>query len=387
MTNRARTNASRLALGALALLGVGGCEYLPGLLGSGSGEPGVVVAGSYDAQARYDMSSASGAITQSAAAYVAPDARIRDALVGAFSQVHSSAVGDEVAGLYGDYLAGEVRSYMGGVAPWVLDLDQHIQSVDGRLAGLDVKMGVLVVERADGALDVTQIWEGISVLDDPSCTDGESCATIEFTTQELLGSEYPVEIASSEIFATPAFGGGYVMEDHQVSFNYGRLGLYLLVDTVLPDDGDDTSINLRDVALAAVNCRGLAQHLTGQDRVLGWNIGGVEVGLSFRDVVGACEEGIFATVNDVVDQFSVPITLDLSGPLATIDEDGDGRIDVISSDAIAGDLSATLPGGGGKGGPVSGVMTGYRVGDLSGTPDPDQNTDIDDGITIFDGEE
>jgi hypothetical protein len=387
MTNRARTHAHRLALGALALLGMGGCEYLPGLLGAGSGEPGVVVAGSYDAQARYDLSSASGAITQTATGSLAPDARIRDAIVGAFATVHSSAVGDEVAGLYGDYLAGEVRSYMGGAAPWVLDLDQHIMEVDGRLEGLDVKMGVLVVERADGALEVTQIWEGISVLDDPACVDGEACDTLELSTQELLGSEYPVEIASSEILATPAFGGGYVMQDHQIAFNYGRLGLYLLVDAVLPDDGDDTSLDLRDVALAAVNCRGLAQHLTGQDRVLGWNIGGIEVGLSFRDVVGACEEGIFATVNDVVDQFSVPITLDLSGPLAITDEDGDGRIDVISSDAIAGDLSATLPGGAGQDGPVSGVMTGYRVGDLAGTPDPDQNTDIDDGITIFDGEE
>ncbi len=386
MSQRTRIT-SCVALTAVALSGMSGCGFLSDLLGSGGvGDPSIVVSGSYDAQARYDMESASGAITQSAAAYAAPDARIRDAIVDSFSLVHSSAVGDEVASLYGDYLAGEVRSYLGGAAPWVLGLDQQIQAVDGRLSALDVKMGVLLVERADGALEATQIWEGISVLDDPSCV-GDSCATIEFTTESLLGAEYPVEIASSQILATPSFGGGYVMESHQVSFNYGRLGLYMLIDSVLPDDGDDTNIGLRDVALAAVNCRGLAQHLTGQDRVLGWNIGGVQVGLSFRDVVGACQEGIFASVNEVVDQFSVPLTLDLSGPLATTDEDGDGTIDVISSDAITGDLSASLPGGDGRDGPITGFMTGYRVGDLAGTPDPDQNTDIDDGIVIFDGEE
>jgi len=158
-------------------------------------------------------------------------------------------------------------------------------------------------------------------------------------------------------------GDAVALESHSLDFNYGRLGLYLLTNLILPDDPTE-GVGLRDVVLAAINCRGLAGRIAGDDGVLGVNVGGVNVGLSLSDLIGNCEDSVFGVTTRFVDRFNAPVAMALKGAAQIVDTNRDGRIDQLNAGSVDGDMTyETVLGQSGEG-PVSGLFTGFRVGDL-----------------------
>lgn len=347
-----------------------------------------VVAGAYDAETRYDMQTLSGALSAQVQPWQAPDRMLRERIIGQFQQKYGARTAGLVEQAYGATIEQDIHDHLSAFSPdWLLGLTSRLDVVDGQLKRFDVKSSILLSDKGTGELEATQIWDGISVFRDPSCRDAGnlSCDQIDISIQDLLDAEYPIEIASSS-FVGAADGDTLTMQNQEVRLNYGRLALYLITNLALPDK-PGAGLQLRDVVLAAFNCRGVAGRLTGEDGVLGWTIAGVQVGISLNDIIGTCEEGVFAMTNNFVDQFNVPLNMNLNAAISLVDRDFDGTIDELTTSTIRGNLNASfLNGQSHHEGPVSGQMTGWRVGDVSSDEwgdDTSGGMDIDDGTVIW----
>jgi hypothetical protein len=366
------------SLGALMLMS---CQ------GLGPGTQARVVEGSYDAETRYDMQSLAAALSSNTRRWEDPDLAIRDAIIGQVRKKSGATAANLVSQLYGDQIARDVRSFLANGGPsWLLDVPKSLSSVDTQLQMVDVQTSVLLSDNGDGSFKATQLWNGITVFKDPDCwkSGGLQCNQVAFSIQDLLDAEYPLDLINASYQATESSQDRLELASHEIKFNYGRLALYLLTNLIFPNE-QGGGLQIRDVVLAAINCRGLAGRLAGDDGVLGWNIGGVDVGLSINDLMGSCEDGAFGMVNGFIDQFNVPLKMDLAGSLGLVDIDFDGTIDQLATDALSGTVGAAFPTGQSRQGPVSGKLTGFRVGSLpdDGVPLDDQPVDEDDnGINL-----
>ena len=86
--------------------------------------------------------------------------------------------------------------------------------------------------------------------------------------------------------------------------------------------------------------------------------------MSLNDLIGNCQDGVFAQVNGFVDGFNVPLGMDMGGTARVIDTNRDGAVDQLTDGQLAGDMNLALTGGQTDGGPVSAQFVGFRVGDL-----------------------
>ena len=321
--------------------------------------------GAYDAEARYDMSTFAGVFSNLAPQWRQPDQIIHGQILGRINSQYGSTVGSAFASIYGNTLQQDITSYLNAEAPpWVMQMGPKMDEVDAQMKTVDIQNTMLLAETAQGQLKVTQIWNGIAVLDNPNCpeTGALTCDQIQVGSQDLLDAEYPVEIVSTEYTATE-LDNSLNLDAHSVDLNYGRLGLYLLTNQILPDDPTE-GVGLRDVALGAINCRGLAGRLAGDDDTYGVTVAGVEVGLSLSDLVGNCEEGVFSSVNSFVDKFDVPLGMDLQGSARMVDLNRDGKIDQLTGGTVDGNMNVQLLSGQSQEGPVNGKFVGFRVGDI-----------------------
>lgn len=381
---------------SVSLLGLSSsaCEYLNINLGQRSNTPlenTHEIQGSYDAETRYDMQTLTGTLVGSVESWTEPELAIKNAIVSNIKKNYGAQTSQAILSLYGDWIGQEIVGHIQDVSPaWVRALPNALTVVDAQLNMVDVQTSMLITKQTDGSYKTTQIWNGLSVFRDPECRahGGLNCEQISISFKDLLDAEYPIEIVSSDFTAHEARRNQLEMQAHEIKFNYGRLALYIMTNLVLPDK-PGAGLQLRDVLLAAINCRGLAGRLAGDNGVLGWNIGGVQVGISFNDLIGSCQEGVFGMIHGFVDQFHVPLSMTIKGQLELMDTDLDGRIDRLVTEQIDGALNALLIGGKTHNGPVHAKMTGWRVGDLPDTgQDLEQNnTNIDDGIPIFESNE
>ena len=351
-----------------------------------------VVEGSYDTETRYDMLSLSGALTGAISPWQAPQDAISEQIWARMGQKAGSGRAATLAlstarRSYGQQVTADILGHVTDTSPpWMLNLSSELDTVDAQLGRVDVATSMLIGQRPDGSYEATEIWNSIAVFRDPSCRDrgGLNCAQISLDTQALLSAEYPVEIVSASYDAALESPSLMTLSGQNVSFNYGRLALYLLTNLVLPDEPGQ-GLGLRDLVLAGINCRGVAGRLAGSDNILGWNVAGVQLGLDVNELVGACQEGVFAMVNDFVDQFSLPLTMSVGGSLSLMDPDGDGVIDQLATSSLQGTLTTTSLGGEQSSGELTGQLTGWRVGDVPGAGSGAHGDDIDDGTTIWEG--
>ena len=348
----------RIAI-ALLLLGATACEGLT------PREARRTMEGAYDVESRYDMQTVSGVFGGLAGGWAQPDVAIRDEIVSQIGRTYGTQVKDAFSSIYGQALLGDINGYLADTAPpWVMNLQGSLNNVDKQLNTVDMQANWLFVEKDAGEFEATQIFSGVAVFEDPTCPDSDAliCNQVQVTSAELLDAEYPVEVLSSKYIAND-LGQTVALESHSLDFSYGRLGLYLLTNLILPDNPTE-GVGMRDVALAAINCRGLAGRIGG-DNGLSVNVGGVNVGLGLDELVGNCEDSVFGMTNRFVDRFNAPLKMNLSGGSDIVDTNRDGSIDQLNSGAVDGDLElVTLFNSNTESGPVDGLFTGFRVGDL-----------------------
>jgi hypothetical protein len=304
---------------------------------------------------------------------------IRDAILVEIKNTYGRDIALLVKNQFGAQIAQDIYEYIDGLEiAWLLDLQTALRTVDRQMKAVDMQSTILLAERSAGRYEATVIWNGITLFEDPDCREsgGLLCDQIAFNLSEMVDSEYPLEVISSTYDAVET-GDQLEMRSHEIKFNYGRLGLYLLTNLVLPDEPGN-GLAIRDVVLAAINCRGMAGRLAGDNGVLGWEVGGVTVGLSLEDLVGTCQDGVFSVINDFVDQFHIPLRLNLSGSTGLADLDGDGLVDRLSGGSLGGNVEVDLLTGQSEtsqGGPVEAQFTGFRVGGVDdaelGRLDPD----------------
>lgn len=326
-------------------------------------DAGQTAAGVYDTESRYDMSAFQGIFGNIAGQWRAPDTAISSAIIGQVRSQYGETVASTFNTLYGNQLRQDVTGYLTREAPpWLFQIGSGLDSVDAQIKTVDMQTTMLISENED-AYKATQIWNGIAVFDDPKCRDsgGIACAQTSLTSESLLDSEYPVEILSSDYIAN-VNGDQMVIESGSLDFNYGRLGLVLLTNQLFPAQASE-GVGMREVVLGAVNCRGLAGRLTSGEDTLGFNVAGVDIGLSLSDLIGNCETGVVSQVNGFVDNFDIPLGMNLQGQARLNDLDFDGKIDQINEGNVAGDMSMQFLGQA-KDGPVNGRFIGFRVGDI-----------------------
>jgi hypothetical protein len=322
------------------------------------------VDGSYDTTTRYDFSTASGMLTQAAGSWTSPDRLITDSLISHVSSRYGADVASTLSSQFGATIQNQIYQYLQGEGPsWLFNIAPELDGIEAKLKVVDARSTWVVAEAGADVYEVTQIWNGFSVFKDPACRTGSSliCEQTHFTTQALLDAEYPIEIVSSRAMGVHS-GEGFAVDSQDVQFNYGRLGLYMLIDALLPPESRQGSVGLRDVALAAVNCRGLAGRLAGDDGILGFDIAGVRVGLSMNELIGSCQDGIFGGVNRFVDRFNIPLNMNLNSQARLVDTNRDGRINRLDNGKVDGMMSLSRGSSVGQSGPVSGDFTGFRVG-------------------------
>lgn len=347
------------AIALLALLTTA-CEGLP------VREIGQSLEGAYDVETRYDMETVSGMFSGFAGEWGRPNEAIHAEILSTVETNYGAQVAQGFASIYGQKLQQDIDGYLNEKAPpWVMNLENRLGDVDKQLGTVDMQSSWLMVEKDAGNFEATQIWNGFAVFEDPDCPASNAllCNQVEVTSQELLDAEYPVEVLSSDYTAIDN-GDTMSLESHSLDFSYGRLGLYLLTNLILPDDPTE-GVGLRDVVLGAINCRGLAGRLAGDDGTLGVNVGGINVGLSLGDIIGNCETSVFGVTNRFVDRFNAPVNMNLSGAGQIIDTNRDGQIDQMTGGQMEGDLSLTTFAGQTEEGPVDGLFTGFRVGDVN----------------------
>ena len=344
----------------LAGLIASGCEGMP------VREVGQSLEGSYDVETRYDMSTFSGDFAGLAGRWSKPDIAIHETILGQVEANYGAQVAAGFEAAYGDQLLRDITGYLTEESPpWLMNLESSLGSIDKQLGTVDMQAAWLFAEQQDGTMQATQIWDGIAVFENPDCPEGDAlfCNQIELSAADMLDAEYPVEVLSSD-YAVVDQGDTAALESGSLDFNYGRLGLYLLTNLILPDD-PTAGVGLRDVVLAAINCRGLAGRIAGEDGVFGVNVGGVNVGLSLSDLIGNCEDSVFGITNRFVDRFEAPVAMQLGGIANIVDTNRDGRIDQLSAGELDGEMSfQSLVGQAEEEGPVDAVFTGFRVGDV-----------------------
>lgn len=321
--------------------------------------------GTFDAETRYDMTTLAGMFGGLGGEWRQPDQMVYNQITSSVTSRYGGAIGQGFVSIYGSTLQGQISDYLANETPgWVMQMGTRLDEVDAQLNTVDLQTSMLVTEAEPGRVKSTQIWNGAAFFKDPECPDSSAitCDQFQLSSEELLDAEYPIEILSSD-FTAVRDRGAMTMESHSLDFNYGRLGLYLLVNQILPNEPTG-GVGMRDLALGAINCRGLAGRLAGDSGTLGVDVAGTTVGLSLNDLVGDCETGVLATVNGFVDRFEVPVGMDLEGSATLVDTNRDGRIDQMTSGEVAGNMAASLLGGRSEEGPVSGQFVGFRVGDL-----------------------
>ncbi len=337
------------------------CEGLP------VREFGQTLEGAYDVETRYDMEAISGTFAGLAGRWSQPDQAIFDGIVGQIREDRGSTAANLfVNSPVGEQVRTDITGYLRDEAPpWVMNLQNSLEGVDKQLGTVDMQAAWVFVEKEDGRFEATQSFEGVAVFDDPECRDGDAifCDQIEVTSAELLDAEYPVNVLTSTYDVTD-LGEAMALESHSLDFNYGRLGLYLLVNLILPDSKTE-GVGLRDIVLASINCNGLAGRLAGDDGVLGVNVGGVPIGLDLATLVGNCENSVFGITSDFVGRFNAPVSMDLAGNASIADTNRDGKIDQLNAGELAGDLLfEQVLSGQAEEGPVDALFTGFRVGDF-----------------------
>lgn len=349
----------RAACLLLAATVLAGCQQLPVRTAERT------ISGAYDVETRYDLSEFDGNFANLAPGWQQPDRLIQQQIVGSVRANYSSTVADAFVAVYGSTLQNDITSYLNEEAPpWVMQLGPAMEDVDQQMSTVDMQTSWLVTDGDLGAMEATQIFNGVAVFEDPDCrgSGAITCDQIQLNSQEMLDAEYPVEILSSK-YAVVDNGQSLGLESHNLAFNYGRMGLYFLTNLILPDNPTE-GVGLRDVALGAINCRGLAGRLAGDAGNFGVDVAGVTVGLSLNDLIGDCEEGVFGAVNGFVDQFNAPIDMNLAGSTEVLDTNRDGAIDQLTGGNVDGDMAVELANGQSEEGPVSGLFTGFRVGDV-----------------------
>lgn len=321
--------------------------------------------GAYDVESRYNMQTIAGMFSGFAGGWARPNQAIYDEIVGAVGLQYGSQIANGFETVYGAQLLSDINGHLNEAAPpWVMNLQSSLEGVDKQLNTVDMTANWLFVEKDTGEIEATQIFSGVSVFEDPDCPTSSAllCNQIAVTSDELLDAEYPIEVLSSTYVAED-LGKSMALESHSLDFSYGRLGLYLLTNLILPDNPTE-GVGLRDVVLAGINCRGLAGRVGGENG-LSVNVLGIDVGLSLNDLIGNCEDSVFGITTRFVDRFDAPLAMNLKGGAQINDTNRDGRIDQLNAGEVDGDLElTTLFNGQTEEGPVDGLFAGFRVGNV-----------------------
>ena len=332
------------------------------------------LAGAYDVDSRYEFDE--GFFGELSPDWLDPAHAVETNLRSTIDSRYGRSVTEAYDALARSSVQRLISSHITGEAPiWLTDIQPSLEVVDRKLAVVDVDSAMLVTEDGEDGFRVRQMWQGISTFDDPECpTSGAIlCPQTRFSIDTLLDSEYPLDIVTSDQRLTIE-GERADLAGHNVSLNYGRLGLYMLVNQVLPDT-PSKNLGLRDVVLAAVNCRGLASRVTGGQESWTLDVGGVAIGIDLEEIIGSCQEGVLAEVNRVVDRFSVPMEMELSGSALLVDTSRDGSIDQFTRGNLGGTRQLEVPAGIVQDS-FSGRFVGFRV-DESPTIEPVEAETVD----------
>lgn len=260
------------------------------------------VVGTYDLVSHYDFTDAipgqAGDIIESLVTlFNNPGQFLIDAMVELVrQQVGQIAawVVDQVLNYVGPYIVAAVNDWVANSSPqWLRDFFTVGQDITGIVSKLEV-ISEMTLDKLSGDFVAagTEKWTGIALYWRIDCAGNPdpACGRYEYDVDDLAANGSLDAVYASFTARVSDYSKLHI-EEHQVSFHYGRLILLVLNEMVLPQVANGAH-SIRDALLAAVDCESLAWSITGPSGVIGVSTPAGNIGITADMLQAGCENGV-----------------------------------------------------------------------------------------------
>lgn len=290
---------------------VGGDEH--------TGEP---VKGKYEVSGTWDMSSP-----------ISSERTLGDVFVEALIlQLADSIPSDSAVEKLDEVVRPTIKSEIDGLAPPVLRPDSELmQSLAGTLASVDV-MSELDLE--DGGLR-DDLSGSEKIVAFGFHHEGE---TTTVTPEELSMEPSRVYIAATWEAQAQGDGSSIEVDAHPFELRFGEL-----VEWVVTNSLEAHHPELAQEVSNALACNTIVERLLGGGEGLFVTVAGEEYGFDAEHIGGACEAVRGTLVQRALGLFALDAKVVAGGTVRFIDEDGDGKADILMSGENYGGHIAVAP--------------------------------------------
>ena len=287
-------------------------------------------------------------------------------VLGFVGDLLGRAVNWVVDRFFQDVLANAIDNWIDSSAPdWLKDffvIGRDLLQVVNNLEVLSLMTFDKVA--SDFRLAGETTWAGVALYWRIDCEEGDppTCGRHEFRIEQLLDTEYPLEIVWARFGARVVPYNGLKLDQHDINLQYGRLILFVLNEMLLPRIANGAR-SITDALLNAFDCEDLARSMTGDDGVWGvclpdWAFGQC-IGVEDDDIKGWCEGAarlLGGMAADLIGGLAIDSRLTLAGECKMFEDNQDLLVDRLED----GTWTGTVRVGADQGNPFSGDWRGCR---------------------------
>jgi hypothetical protein len=246
---------------------------------------------------------------------------------------------DTVFNLFKDAVAKIVTNWLlNNSPPFIQDFFTIGGDMMGAITNLEMMSNLRVSKLGnDYSTQGDQYWHGLALYwkfgCDPQDPNYDSCGRIELDLQALNDPLFPTDLLGGKFTAIVADFDKWIVNQHAIKLNYGKLVLYVLNDIIFPAiTGKPAPVTLLDIAHLWINCAGISQGIIGE--IFSW------FGGSAQDVEGLCNTAVnflFGFVDVFLNGLSLDTEMSVSGTALLVDlPDADQHCDLKADEITKG---------------------------------------------------
>lgn len=303
-----------------------------------------------------------------------PGETIFESVMDLARQFVGSVFVDIIDGIFHDAVSNWLTAWLKNSSPdWLQDFFNIGEDMMGAITNLEMMSDMVLAKiQNDFTVQGTQFWHGLALYwkfgcetchyecaasdlvckaEEEQCeADYEACGRIPLDLEQLSDDPaFPMNILEGKFTASIADFDRFIMNQHAIKLNYGKLVLYVLNYIVIPTLTDDRAHSLKEVAYLWIDCQWFGDSVFGDISEL---FGGDK-----QDVIDTCYNTVdflFGFLDSFLGGLTLDTELSIAGDGRLVDEDCDLRVDKIidgtylgyvqgntSQASITGDFVAT----------------------------------------------
>ncbi len=241
-----------------------------------------------------------------------------------------SLIVDTVINLFKDAVATIITNWLLNNSPaWVQDFFTVGDDMLGAITNLEMLSDLVIAKlNNDYTVQGTQYWTGVALYWKFGCKPGdpgyETCGRHELNMKDVNDPNFPLDILEGKFTAMVSNWNQFVINQHAVKLNYGKLVLYVINELVVASITGGQAHSLKEAAQLWINCKAIASGILGQ--IASW-FGGTRQ--QIEDVCVGSVDFLFGFVDVFLGALTLDTELSLSGTGTLIDETCDLRVDRI----------------------------------------------------------